>query len=117
MLSTHIMQEVEAICDKTIIINKGTIVANDTTAGLQKTNQQGIVLTVEFDQKVSDAELTKIKGVIRVAQQSGNKMVVEIADDKVRNDLFQFALQKEITILTMQRETQSLENVFKQLTK
>src|SRR5690606_5115655 len=68
MLSTHIMQEVEAICDKTIIINKGTIVANDATSELQKKNQQGIVLTVEFDKKIMETELSKVKGVNKVAQ-------------------------------------------------
>jgi len=117
MLSTHIMQEVEAICDKTIIINKGVIVANDTTAGLQKTSQQGIVLTVEFDKKVVESDFAKINGVVKVAQKGGNLLVVEISADNVRNDIFQFAMKNELTILTMQKETQSLENVFKQLTK
>ncbi|MCB0409774.1 MAG: gliding motility-associated ABC transporter ATP-binding subunit GldA, partial [Flavobacteriales bacterium] len=117
MLSTHIMQEVEAICDKTIIINRGKLVANDSTLELQKKNQQGIVLTVEFDKPVLKAEFLTINGVNKVAQKSENTLVVEILADNVRNDIFQFAMQKDLTILTMQKETQSLENVFKQLTK
>lgn len=117
MLSTHIMQEVEAICDKTIIINRGKLVANDSTQELQRKSQQGIVLTVEFDKEVIEAEFSKINGVTKVAKKTATSLVIEINADNVRNDIFQFAMQKELTILTMQKETQSLENIFKQLTK
>lgn len=117
MLSTHIMQEVEAICDKTIIINRGKLVANDSTQELQRKSQQGIVLTVEFDKEVIEAEFSKINGVTKVVKKTATSLVIEINTDNVRNDIFQFAMQKELTILTMQKETQSLENIFKQLTK
>jgi ABC-2 type transport system ATP-binding protein len=62
MLSTHIMQEVEAVCDRVIIINKGEIVANDTTEHLQK-NTTKQVITVEFDKDVSVNTLKSIQGV------------------------------------------------------
>lgn len=117
MLSTHIMQEVEAICDKTIIINKGIIVANETTKNLQQKNNQGIVVTVEFDNAVEIKLLEKISGVNKVAQKSPTYFVIEISADSIRNNIFQFAMQNNLTVLTMQKETQSLENVFKQLTK
>lgn len=117
MLSTHIMQEVEAICDKTIIVNKGIIVANETTKELQQRNKQGIIVTVEFDKPVNKTQLEKIDGVIKVAQKSETTLVLEIKADTVRNNIFQFAMKHDLTVLTMQKETQSLENVFKSLTK
>ena len=116
MLSTHIMQEVEAICDKTIIINRGTIVANDKTEKLQAQQKDQIVLTVEFDKQVDTKELQKIDGVIQVKNSINNTWLFEIANDAVRNNIFQYAMQKEIVVLTMQKETQSLESVFKKLT-
>lgn len=117
MLSTHIMQEVEAICDKTIIINQGKIVANDKTQDLQQKQQKNIVLTVEFDNTVNQNQLKKIVGVLRAKNQKGNVWVIEVENDKVRNNIFQFAVENDLIVLTMQKETQSLENVFKQLTK
>src|SRR5690606_22304494 len=117
MLSTHIMQEVEAICDKTIIINKGVIVANDTTKELQKQKSKTIILTVELDKEVTKGQLSKIDGVSNVLNKNGNTWVLEIASDNVRNNIYQFAMQHDLTVLTIQKETQSLENVFKNLTK
>lgn len=116
MLSTHIMQEVEAICDKTIIVNHGKIVADDQTEALQKEQKNQIVLTVEFDKEVAASALQKIEGVVQVKNSHGNFWVIEIKDDAVRNNIFQFAMQKDMVILTMQKETQSLEAVFKKLT-
>jgi ABC-2 type transport system ATP-binding protein len=116
MLSTHIMQEVEAICDKTIIINRGTIVANDKTEKLQAQQKDQIVLTVEFDKQADAKALQKIEGVIQVKNSIHNTWLFEIANDAVRNNIFQYAMQKEMVVLTMQKETQSLESVFKRLT-
>jgi ABC-2 type transport system ATP-binding protein len=116
MLSTHIMQEVEAICDKTIIVNRGVIVANDKTEELQAQQKNEIVLTVEFDKAADVKELQNIDGVIQVKNSNNNVWLFEIANDAVRNNIFQFAMQKEMVILTMQKETQSLESVFKRLT-
>jgi ABC-2 type transport system ATP-binding protein len=116
MLSTHIMQEVEAICDKTIIINRGIIVANDKTEELQAQQKNQIVLSVEFDRTVELKNLENIEGVIQVKNSHNNTWLFEIENDAVRNHVFQYAMQKEIVVLTMQKETQSLEAVFKKLT-
>jgi len=116
MLSTHIMQEVEAICDKTIIVNRGVIVANDKTAQLQAQQKKQIVITVEFD-KMADAQgLKNIEGVIQVKNSNNKIWLFEIENDAVRNNIFQYAMQKEMVVLNMQKETQSLETVFKDLT-
>ena len=116
MLSTHIMQEVEAICDKTIIINHGKIVADDQTRNLQKQQQEQIVLTVEFDKEVNLNLLKKIEGVVQVKNKSANSWFMEVANDGVRNNIFQFAMKNDMVILTIQKETQSLEAIFKKLT-
>ena len=116
MLSTHIMQEVEAICDQTIIINQGKIVADDKTQDLQNQQKNHIILIVEFDKRVDIKELQKIEGVTQVKNSHANNWLFEIKDDAVRNNIFQFAMQKEMVVLTMKKETQSLEMVFKKLT-
>jgi ABC-2 type transport system ATP-binding protein len=116
MLSTHIMQEVEAICDKTIIVNHGKIVANENTQDLRSQQDKHIVLTVEFDKDVNVKDLQKIEGVIQVKSSTNNVCLFEIKDDAVRNNIFQFAMQKEIVVLSIQKEEQSLESVFKKLT-
>ena len=116
MLSTHIMQEVEAICDKTIIVNHGKIVANEKTQDLRNQQKKQIVLTVEFDKEVNVEDLQKIEGVLQVKSSNNNLWIFEIKDDAVRNNIFQFAMQKEIVVLSIQKEAQSLEAVFKKLT-
>jgi ABC-2 type transport system ATP-binding protein len=119
LLSTHIMQEVEAVCDRVIIVNKGKIVANDTTAVLQHTqltNKQFI--TVEFDKETSFEALKKIEGVADAKNISGNTWRVEANTDKdIRSSIFEYAVKNGMAVLTLHKEEQRLEDVFKQLTK
>jgi len=115
MLSTHIMQEVEAICDKTIIINHGKIVADDQTQNLQQQQKQ-IVLTVEFDKTIDIKLLKKIDGVVQVKSKIENTWFIEVTNDGVRNNLFQFAIKNDLVVLTIQKENQSLASIFKKLT-
>lgn len=119
LLSTHIMQEVEAICDRVIIINKGQIVANDTTSVLQNSqlsNKQFI--TVEFDKEASKNSLKKIEGVTDAQNISGNTWKLEVQSEKdIRPIIFQFAVSSGMAVLTLHKEEQRLEDVFKQLTK
>ena len=116
MLSTHIMQEVEAICDKTIIVNRGVIVADAKTEVLQQQQQNQIILMVEFDKVVEVHLLKNIQGVVQVKKAINNTWLFEIKDDAVRNNIFQFSVQHNLVVLTIQKETQSLEAVFKKLT-
>lgn len=117
MLSTHIMQEVEAVCDRVIIINKGEIVANDNTQALQQ-NTTKQVITVEFDKEVSQKQLMSLNGVEDAVLSDTNTWKI-IADTKidVRKELFNYAVKNDIGISTLNREEQKLEDVFKQLTK
>jgi ABC-2 type transport system ATP-binding protein len=117
MLSTHIMQEVEAVCDRVIIINKGEIVANDTTETLQK-NTTKQVITVEFDKEVNAKDLKAIKGVEDALLIEGKtwKIISDVEND-VRKELFNYAVKHNLSVLTMNKEEQRLEDVFKALTK
>ncbi|NCP45463.1 MAG: gliding motility-associated ABC transporter ATP-binding subunit GldA [Flavobacteriales bacterium CG18_big_fil_WC_8_21_14_2_50_32_9] len=117
MLSTHIMQEVEAICDKTIIINHGKIVANESTKNLKSNSSKNIVLTVEFDKTVALKEIQAIDGVLQVKKKPDAEIwLIEITSDAVRNHIFQFAMNKEVVVLSLQKENESLESIFKKLT-
>ena len=117
MLSTHIMQEVEAVCDRVIIINKGEIVANDTTHTLQQ-NTTKQVITVEFDKEVSVNSLKSITGVEDAILLEGKIWkVISAVENDVRKELFNYAVKHSLSVLTMNKEEQKLEDVFKALTK
>lgn len=119
MLSTHIMQEVEAVCDRVIIVNNGIIVADDTTAVIQNTQTQNKqFITVEFDKETSRNSLKNIIGVFDAKNIKGNTWQIEANTDKdIRTDIFQYAVQNGLAVLTLHKEEQRLEDVFKHLTK
>lgn len=118
MLSTHIMQEVEAICDRAIIVDHGKIVADDRVSEMQVVKGAEIVIKVEFNQKIEEQDLLKIKGVNSVREAGDNLWVLSTnSSSDVRPALNQVAKDKGIDILAMQREEKSLEDVFKELTR
>jgi ABC-2 type transport system ATP-binding protein len=118
MLSTHIMQEVEAICGRVIIIDRGEIKADNETKKLQKTPTSRQVIYVEFDKEVGRNKLNAISGVKNVKHVEGNIWVIEseISDD-FRPVVARFANENNLLVLTLRKEEQSLEEVFKSLTK
>jgi ABC-2 type transport system ATP-binding protein len=119
MLSTHIMQEVEAVCNRVIIINNGQIVANDETSVIQ--NSQALnkqVITVEFDKTIAKEALLSITGIHQVVHIKDNNWQLEVhSADDIRPAIFQFAVENKLAILTLHKEEQRLEDVFKHLTK
>lgn len=117
VLSTHIMQEVEAICDRVIIINKGKIVANENTSVLQKSRVSGEIILVEFDRVVSATQLRSIEGVVACENISGNKWRLKVNDLNVRSLIFKWAVANDLTALSLQVEEQKLEDVFQELTR
>ncbi|MEI6455249.1 MAG: ATP-binding cassette domain-containing protein [bacterium] len=120
IMSTHIMQEVEAICNRAIIIHKGKIIADDTTRNLQHLSSSRNVIRVEFNSPVGEALLKKIAGVARVVKQgaTANHWQLESeAGEDIREEVFNFAVGQGLTVLSMQREEQKLEEVFQELTK
>jgi ABC-2 type transport system ATP-binding protein len=117
MLSTHIMQEVEAICSRVIIINRGKIVADNETKVLQKEQTQKQVVFVEFDKPVSRNQLTSIKGISNARNVEGNNWVIESSSkEDIRPVVSRFALDNQLLVLTIRKEEESLEDVFKKLT-
>lgn len=117
MLSTHIMQEVEILCDRVIIINKGRIVTDKETETLQRGDEHRTVVLVEFDKPVDQRKLKSMPGVESVKNVKGNSWQIVTKPDKdIRPDLFKFAVDNGLSILEMQREERKLEDIFKELT-
>ena len=116
LLSTHIMQEVEALCDKVIIINKGVVVANDNIENLTKESDN--VLVVEFDGRVTAEMLNDIVGLKQAKSIKDNHWILEPkADLDIRQDLMRWAINNNVIIKSMQREETSIEECFQKLTK
>jgi hypothetical protein len=110
------MQEVEAICDRIVIISKGQIVADDKAASLQKENDHQTVY-VEFDKQVSKAQLTKIPAVRKVQSVQNGWLLETVEEVDLRKEVAQFAQKENWLVLTLKIEQKTLEEVFKELTK
>lgn len=119
MFSTHIMQEVEAVCDRVIIINQGKIVADEKADMIGRIGKNTATITVEFDKEISAKLLQSIEGVERV--ENLGKMQWEFfsksATDDIRPAIFNFAVQHHLTVLTINRTEKKLEEIFQLLTK
>ncbi len=116
LLSTHIMQEVEALCDRVVIINKGVVVANDNIENLTKESDN--VLIVEFDGKVTMEMLRNITGLKQAKSIKDNHWILEPkADLDIRQDLMRWAINNNVIIKSMQQEETSIEESFQRLTK
>jgi ABC-2 type transport system ATP-binding protein len=116
MLSTHIMQEVEAICDRVVIIKEGRIVADDTAAIIQQKDVERQTVLVELDQVASRNQLRQIAGIKSVKNVEGNKWLFSGEGD-IRPSIAKYAQQNNLLILAMSVEQKSMEEVFKELTK
>ncbi len=117
MLSTHIMQEAEAMCNRIIIINKGNIVANKSTSEITQSLGKRQVIHIEFSAEVPLNELRKIEGILKAEKLQNNSYQIEAKEQiDVRSALFQFAVAKGVTILTVAKSDLSLEDVFRSLT-
>jgi ABC-2 type transport system ATP-binding protein len=118
MLSSHIMQEVEAICNRVIIINNGQIVANDNAENLAKNVTYRQVVVVEFDKSTSNEQLKKLNGVGLVENVKPNVYkLFSTSDTDLRATLFNYAVANNLTILSQHLDEQSLEQVFQKLTR
>ena len=117
LFSSHILQEVEAICDRVIIINKGKIVADDKLASLQRSSDSNIV-KVAFKEPLEPEWMRRIPGVRSVNKIDPFTWSLETNEpDAVRKQLFEMALQQNLNIVSLHNENQSLEEVFRSLTQ
>lgn len=117
LLSTHIMQEVQAMCSRVIIINGGKIVADDGVEALKQENADTGALLVSFETDVPESQIKLLKVVKRAESLGGNKWRLHTSKpDQLRKEILQWALQYDVNISSMQSETRSLEDIFRNLT-
>ena len=116
MLSTHIMQEVEAICDRAIIIRKGEIVADNKLEILQ--NKGAEIIEVEFQNPLLISVLENIKEVKRVVQKSETRFELISEDSQdIRPLISQFAIDNSNLVVSMQKREEKMEDIFQNLTR
>ncbi|WP_405351272.1 gliding motility-associated ABC transporter ATP-binding subunit GldA [Nonlabens sp. Asnod3-H03] len=118
LLSTHIMQEVEAMCDRVIIINNGKIVADDYLKNLKSDAAQ--VIEVEFDYKVEPEllnRITKVREVTDLVKEPGFTYSLRFeTQEDMRSAVFDFAHDNELKILSLNKRNKNLETMFQELT-
>ncbi len=118
LLSTHIMQEVEAICNRVVILHKGNIVADDKIENLHKltkSNTQRIM--VEFNKQIDESMLYNLPQIKNIIKQTDNVFIlISEASKDIRSDIFDFAVANELTVLSLQKQEQGIDDVFQQLT-
>lgn len=116
LFSSHILQEVEAICDRVIIINKGQLVADDTLQHLQQRSNLNIV-KVSFKEALEAEWIKRLQGVSSVNKVDANTWTIETTEpDTVRRELKKLEAENNLDIVSLQSENQSLEEVFRSLT-
>ena len=117
LFSSHILQEVEAICDRVIIINKGVLLANDTLTNLQNQNRDQHEVLVTFQDTVNVELLRALQHVTSVNElQPTNYKLYTDNPDSVRKQLLELSLQHNLNIVSLRSESRSLEDIFRNLT-
>ncbi len=119
LLSTHIMQEVEAICDRVIIIDKGIIVADEKKSDIYKViKKHRQIINVEFDRDPEEKALKNLSNVVNARQVKKGLWHIEAeGEEDIRPVLFAFAVANNMTVLSLQKEESNLEEVFRHLTR
>jgi ABC-2 type transport system ATP-binding protein len=118
ILSTHIMQEVEAICQRILILNKGKLVADESTGNVSNlTVGKTLTILVEFDRDIDAEVLQNIPEVQNIKMIKAGTWLIETDYRKdIRTDLFRFAVEKGLVIMSMHLKDKRLEDVFRDLT-
>jgi len=118
IFSTHIMQEVQALCDRVIIINKGRIVADNNIDQLKQQSGQDSVIIVEFKSPVNTELISDVEDVINVQPLSETKLMLHTRPGSdVRPEIFKIAAEKNLTLIGMREEESTMENIFQKLTR
>lgn len=117
LLSTHIMQEVEALCNRVIIINKGEVIADDLTSKLSDYVQNGEKVLLELEENLEESSIQAIEGVSSVISKGHCKWEIRAkAGVDLRKKLFDFAVKNNLNIRSLQKVDDSLEQIFHELT-
>ncbi|MCU0328733.1 MAG: ATP-binding cassette domain-containing protein [Chitinophagales bacterium] len=118
MLSTHIMQEVEAMCSKVVIIHQGNIVANESITKLKHLTEGQNQISVSFDPQISEEKLKKITEISTVSSsEQGYVLSYSGSKESMKKILFDFALENGSIISSIQDLQHNLEDIFKTLTQ
>lgn len=118
IFSTHIMQEVQSLCDRVMIINKGRIVADAPIADLQKNRRQQNIINVTFQQPIEEKLLKNIEGIERIEKinDSSYKLFADETAD-VQAGIFKFSVDNKIILMEMKQDKAGLESIFRDLTQ
>ena len=118
LFSSHILQEVEAICDRVIIIDKGRLVADDSLDNLQKATKKSHAVIIRFKEDVGKEVIERIREVSFIEQTTGSTFKLQTSNPEVvRKQILELALLHNLNIVSLQSEEQSLEDVFRSLTQ
>lgn len=121
IFSTHIMQEVEALCDRVVVINKGEVVADDTLHNLKLSSSTSSIVVIDFEVEVDRTMLSGLKGVkqvekVDIASPHRYKLYADNGVD-LRPEIFRFAADRNLSLIGLKQEEGSLENIFHNLTQ
>ena len=116
LLSTHIMQEVESICDRIIVIKNGKLVADDAIQNKKSKNKEQVI-EVEFDKKISLKQLEDLPGIVEVKSKGKNWIISSNNEEDLRIVVSKFASKNNMLVLTIQKHSDDIEGIFKKLTK
>ena len=116
LFSSHILQEVETVCDRVIIINRGNIVADDTLKNLQSLKNNVQIVVVSFAKNVDIDKLRNLESVEKVSVESNQYSIQTSNPEKVKKLLLEFSVENNLDILSLQSKSNSLEEIFRDLT-
>lgn len=116
LISTHIMQEVEAICDRAIIIDRGNIVADNTLENLRQKDENLVTVRVQFGSAVNPSDFEKINGFVKATALGANQWQIAGKHPEFRQQVSHFALAANLEVLELVTEKNSLEEIFRKLT-
>lgn len=117
LFSSHILQEVESICDRVIIINKGNIVADDSLSKLRSTDKANHTVVVQFSKEADVRIFSNVEGIQKIDEEQPFIFKIQTADpENVKRQLLKLSLENDLNIISLQSETKSLENIFRNLT-
>lgn len=116
IFSTHIMQEVQALCDRVIVINKGQIVADDQLKNIIKGKGGAAVLVVELQGEINQEDLLKVQGVAEIYKSGSAFRIVSEEGVDIRAELFRFTAERNISVISLKQEENTLEEIFRSLT-
>jgi len=116
LLSSHIMQEIQALCDRVIIINQGNLIANTSIEDIEQSDKSTYKINLEVDGDLDIKDLKLKIQAIDIVRENNNYFTMEAKSD-IRKELFKYCVDNDLAMLTLNMEKQSLEAVFQALTQ